>query len=343
MLAGAALRKTCTGHEFSSEYALEEFVWNNLEQLFQLKPVARQHPAKGEFCDILAVNNKQLSILELKNTEDRYVVQQLTRYYDNLLDTKPFAQLIDYNLPVKLIALAPTFHRHNYIDCKHCKLDIDFVQITVVEKSQDFYLHLIDVDTNVSTEIQIPYQKLDINSTCSNIEAPSQLLLDWLGAVPGDEQIAILKMREKILSFDARVTEEIEAKKTIRYQGKGKSIVELCFYRQLNKPIVFMWLPTPSSLLFEGRKQVISRMRLWVMDGNVTHAGHISEGFGRMKLESEWNAMPREKRPLRLFHSCSHKSFSPVRINSFYSKLAYNPASLESLADVALQNWLARI
>ncbi|RUS94967.1 hypothetical protein DSM106972_092180 [Dulcicalothrix desertica PCC 7102] len=107
-----------------------EFVWENLEQLFNLKPVARQHPAKGEFCDILAVYNKQLSILELKNTEDRYVVQQLTRYYDNLFDLKPFAEQIDYSLPVKLIALAPTFHRHNYIDRKYSRLDIDFVQIT---------------------------------------------------------------------------------------------------------------------------------------------------------------------------------------------------------------------
>jgi RecB family endonuclease NucS len=58
-------------------------------------------------------------------------VKQLTRYYDNLLDTKPFAQQIDYNLPVKLIALAPTFHRHNYIDRMHCKLDIDFLQVEI--------------------------------------------------------------------------------------------------------------------------------------------------------------------------------------------------------------------
>jgi RecB family endonuclease NucS len=110
MLSGAALRKTGNGYEFSSEYALEEFVWENLEQLFQLKPVARQYPAKGEFCDILAVRDQQLYILELKNTEDRYVVQQLTRYYDNLFDLKPFAEQIDYSLPVKLIALAPAFH-----------------------------------------------------------------------------------------------------------------------------------------------------------------------------------------------------------------------------------------
>jgi RecB family endonuclease NucS len=343
MLAGAALRKTGNGYEFSSEYALEEFVWRNLEQLFALKPIARQHPAKGEFCDILAVDNKQLSILELKNTEDRFIVQQLTRCYDNLFDLKPFAQQIDYNLPVKLIALAPTFHRHNYIDRSYSKLDIDFLQITVTQRSENFYLQLVNVNTNIRYEILIPYQKLDINTIASDIPAPPQLLLDWLGALPGNEQIAILKMRSSVLSFDARVKEEIEAKKTIRYEGVGKSIIELCFYRQMNKPIVFMWLPTPSSLRFENRKQVIGRMGLWIMDGAVTHAGHISKGFGRMKLESEWDAMPREKRPLRLFHSCSHKSFSPVLVSNFYGKLTQNPTSLESLAGLALQNWLNRL
>jgi len=80
MLAGAALRKTASGREFASEAALEDFVWDNLQHLFGLTPIARQHPAKGEFCDIIAVDSaKRLSILELKNTEDRYIVQQLTR------------------------------------------------------------------------------------------------------------------------------------------------------------------------------------------------------------------------------------------------------------------------
>ncbi|RUT03204.1 hypothetical protein DSM106972_055120 [Dulcicalothrix desertica PCC 7102] len=146
---------------------------------------------------------------------------------------------------------------------------------------------------------------------------PPQLLLDWLGTVPGDEQAAILRMREKILGFDTRIKEEIESKKTIRYQGKGKSIAEFCFYRQLNKPIVFVWLPTPRSLVFEHKKQTIARMRLWINNGNVTYAGHISEGLGRMKLESEWDAIPGEKRPSGLIYSLSYKSFSPVDITIY--------------------------
>jgi len=89
MLSGAALRKTGSGWEFASELALEDFVWENLDKLFKLIPLKRQHPEKGEYCDILAIdNNKQLTIIELKNAEDRYLVQQLTRYYDNLVDEK---------------------------------------------------------------------------------------------------------------------------------------------------------------------------------------------------------------------------------------------------------------
>jgi RecB family endonuclease NucS len=43
-------------------------------------------------CDILAIDAQhQLHILELKNSEDRYLIQQLTRYYANLQEVKPFA------------------------------------------------------------------------------------------------------------------------------------------------------------------------------------------------------------------------------------------------------------
>ncbi|WP_293139503.1 hypothetical protein [Okeania sp. SIO3I5] len=39
----------------------------------------RQHPINREKSDILPVSkDRQLAILELKNIEDRYIVQQLT-------------------------------------------------------------------------------------------------------------------------------------------------------------------------------------------------------------------------------------------------------------------------
>ncbi|MCL6753330.1 hypothetical protein KBT16_21105 [Nostoc sp. CCCryo 231-06] len=67
MLAGAALRKTATGWEFASEAALEDFVWDNLQQLSGLIPLKRQYAVKGEICDILALNEtRQLVILVLQ-------------------------------------------------------------------------------------------------------------------------------------------------------------------------------------------------------------------------------------------------------------------------------------
>lgn len=78
------LQKLGQEWNFVSEDALEAFLWTNLGKLLGLVPLKRQFMVNREICDILAVNSaKQLFILELKNTEDRYVVQQLTRYFDH--------------------------------------------------------------------------------------------------------------------------------------------------------------------------------------------------------------------------------------------------------------------
>ncbi|MBD2527591.1 endonuclease NucS domain-containing protein [Nostoc sp. FACHB-133] len=338
MLAGAALRKTGEGWEFASEAALEDFIWENLQRLLSFTPLKRQYVAKGEFCDILALNeSKQLVILELKNAEDRYIIQQLTRYYDNLLDDRPFAEQIDYHQPVKLIAAAPSFHRHNLIDCKYNLLKIDLLQIQVFKDNQQFQLCLQDISTNQTWSIPISYQELSFSSTKHGISETPQLLLDWLGACSAEEQQAILKLREKILSFDERIKEKIEGRNNIRYgKGKSKPVAELCYQRASHKPVLFLWLPTPNS----RQKEVIGRLRLWLEGEIVTHLGHVPEGFGRMKLQSEWDAIPREKRPGNLYWSLSHKSFMPVPISQGYNDVSN---SLESLADLALTKWLTRI
>lgn len=91
MLSGTALCQTATGWHFASEAALEKFAWEHLQALLGLTPLKRQHNSNGEICDILAVSpDKALTIVELKNVEDRYLIQQLTRYYANLLAEKPF-------------------------------------------------------------------------------------------------------------------------------------------------------------------------------------------------------------------------------------------------------------
>lgn len=94
------LRKIGHNWEFNDETELELFLCQNLEKALNLTFLQRQLTLQGERCDIVAVDSShRLVILELKNTEDRYIVQQLTRYYDALLEEKPFSDSVDYNQP----------------------------------------------------------------------------------------------------------------------------------------------------------------------------------------------------------------------------------------------------
>ncbi|PZO43311.1 MAG: hypothetical protein DCF19_05015 [Pseudanabaena frigida] len=75
MLHPESLIKKSEGWQFSSEADLEDFVWNNLKTLFGLIPLKRQYIVQNDCCDILALSDSgQLTIIELKNVEDRYVV-----------------------------------------------------------------------------------------------------------------------------------------------------------------------------------------------------------------------------------------------------------------------------
>ena len=147
------LRKTGSGWEFDSEAALEDFLWDNLENLFGLTPLKRQYNANEQFCDILGTSKqKQLALLELKNSEDRYVVQQLTRYYDILVEEKPFAEKVDYEQPIRLAAIAPSFHKDNFTDLKYHLLasQFEFWQFSIVEESEKFYFDLKNLRTEAT-------------------------------------------------------------------------------------------------------------------------------------------------------------------------------------------------
>jgi len=341
MLTGAALRKINEGWEFASEVALEDFIWDNLQQLLDFNPLKRQYYVSGEICDILAVSKtKQLAILELKNTEDRYIIQQLTRYYHNLIYEQPLSEQIDYRQPIKLIAIAPMFHRHNLIDRIYNTLEINLLQVNVLQINQNFQLQLKDIHSDKVCSIPILYQELNFTPTSQNIPEIPELFLNWIGACDALEQQAMIKLREKILSFDGRIKEEIEGRITIRYsRGKTKPIAELCYHKIYRKPIIFLWLPIPVMRL--DNKQVIGRMRLWVNGETVTYIAHVPEGFGRMKSQSEWDLIPKEKRPKAMRYSRSYKSHYPLPFPNFGSYKNV-PNTLESITDLALATWKNR-
>lgn len=347
-LGSVSLRKVAQGWEFASEKSLEDFVWSVLEDLLHLRPFQRQYAVMGEVCDILALTaDRSLVILELKNTEDRYVVQQLTRYYANLLEKRPFSDVIDYEKPVRLIAIVPSFHRHNHIDRQHSQLAFEFIQVKVTQTEQ-FYLELKFEDEGKQPVLApLPYQEVGLARQPEALASVPEPFLKWLGACSGAEQEAFLETRQQILTFDSRIQEIVEAK-SIRYgTGKSKLCAEICFNRSLQRPILFLWLPLPTYSKASSKPERIGRLRLWLSDGVSTHIGHVPEGFGKMRPEEEWKSIPRSKWPRQsLIYNASHRSLIANPIGGYVrSSLGVEDSSnlLELVVSTALQKWIDRL
>jgi uncharacterized protein (DUF433 family) len=164
---------------FKNEAELEKFVYGHLDELLNLQPIAKQYRVDSDICDILAVDDKKrLSIIELKNVEDRYVVQQLTRYYESLVREKPFADLVNYENVVRLIAIAPSFHNHNFVDKKYARLELEFwsFELAMNKGSKDVSFKLTNVDNN---EQKISTIKLGKDDTATPKQEQKKPEIEW--------------------------------------------------------------------------------------------------------------------------------------------------------------------
>ncbi|MEL7037875.1 MAG: endonuclease NucS domain-containing protein [Cyanobacteria bacterium J06592_8] len=147
MQSFVTLRKTGFCWEFDSEEALEDFLFTHLDKILGWTVIERQYLVQSQRCDLLAIDEtRRLIVIELKNVEDRGIVQQLTRYYHGLQEERPFRDRINYEKSVNLVAIAPSFHRDNFIDRQYHRLDFEFFQFSIVQEDQIFYLILKDVD-----------------------------------------------------------------------------------------------------------------------------------------------------------------------------------------------------
>ncbi|MEM1279131.1 MAG: recombinase RecB [Cyanobacteria bacterium P01_H01_bin.152] len=347
-LGNVSLRKVANGWEFASELALENVVWEHLEDLLQLQPFQRQYAVRGEVCDLLALNSdRQLSILELKNTEDRYIIQQLTRYYANLIEEKPFPNSIDYEKPIRLIAIAPTFHRHNQIDRQYSRLAFEFIEAKVTQTNQ-FYLELHREDSAMPLiKAELPVQEIELDPQPADSPKIPKQLLEWLGACSAQDQHAILKVRQQMLSFHPRMR-ELVTKRSIQYgTGKTKLCAEICFLRAQQHPVVFLWLPLPTGHANSNRAERTGRLRLWLHNGCVTHVGHVPSGFGKMRLPAEWEALPKSQWSRKyLIENFSHRSMTPVAIKGYNQSVlgtASQQMTLSEAVALALSKWLGKL
>lgn len=362
------LRKTATGWQFKNESNLENFVWTHLSELLQLKPLKQQYSVKGQVCDLLGVDAQQrLTVIELKNSEDRYIVQQLTRYYAALQEVHPFCEIIDYKQPIQLIAIAPSFHRDNYTDRQYSTLSIRFLQFVLSGSPQDLYLRLMEIDGDFGTAIRVPAQ----TTPASEVSLPPRVLLNILNKSSAPAQAALLQLRRQILGFDERMQEQTTTGCVSYGRGKGKPCAEVRFDAQRSSPVLFLWLPLQQRGI--NQKRFIARMRIWSEDWvTVSDLGHIPKGLGRMVSLGEWKAgsvrplnkvLPNRKDFKEQYFSSETYRTGFVERNSFlgydshyrsgialsfdrYCKIMAQPQlseQLDAVVEVALQTWLTRL
>ena len=267
------LRKIEQGWMFEEERILEDFIWESLESDLDLIPIKRQFGINGEYCDILAkTKNGQLIVLELKNTEDRYIIHQLTRYYHGLRTTKPFQDSIDYTQPIRLIAITPDFHKHNFIDRRYNLLQFEFIRFTILNQTNNFYLHLhIEGRKELTFQKPIPFfdsQPQGITSKSKiNIELPSRMLINTLDTLSLLAKNEVLRLREKMLGSEKRIKEIKEGRSIFYGRGKTKPCCQLKLIlpsqtRQFDRIECYLWLPVPNRFPNNANKPAIGRVYL---------------------------------------------------------------------------------
>lgn len=206
--------------QFQREQDLEAFVWTQLLAWLHLQPLIRQCSISGQVCDILAVDaQQQLIVIELKNIADRDVVPQLTRYYHAIITEKPFAAQVNYDLPIRLMAIVPTVHPRNQIDQQYSRLHFEFYTFRIATQVGGFMFELEPValpQQRQSVPIPPPLQSTlipvipvapDAPAPSSQLVPPPKSLRKLLDALSPQQQDYLLEIRAQILAFDEHLVE----------------------------------------------------------------------------------------------------------------------------------------
>ncbi|HAN45812.1 MAG TPA: recombinase RecB, partial [Cyanobacteria bacterium UBA8156] len=248
------------------------------------------------------------------------------------------------------IAVAPSYHRHNFIDQEYSKLNFELFHFFILEERGDFYFVLKKgEDSSEFKKCLIPYQSFEAQ-TFEDVSPPPDMLIVWLSVCTKEEQEGFWKVRRKILLCHPKMKEMIADKNSIQYgSGKTKLCAEIAFQRKLQKPILFLWLPTPSTWNVyrwnDDKKPVIGRLRIWTNGQTISHVGHVPKGFGKMKTREEWEQMPPSKKPHRMFMGFSSQSHTPVEIKRYLQTdhRTEERDFWDVLSGLTIDRWLAKV
>ena len=139
---------------------------------------------------------------------------------------------------------------------------------------------------------------------------------------------------------------EMIDRRSIQYgSGKTRLCAEILFQQKSQKPVLFLWLPTPNTFLWSSSKRVVvGRLRTWTDGETISHVGHVPEGFGKMRTKSEWEQVPPEKRP-PMMESLSSKSRTPLESEIYLKQLNVSDRNQfwNLLTDLAIEKWLEKL
>ncbi|CAD5929691.1 hypothetical protein PCC9214_01199 [Planktothrix tepida] len=230
---------------------------------------------------------------------------------------KPIDLEIDYNKPIRLMAIMPSFHKHNFVDKEHSKLSLEFFSFEILEQSDSLALSLTNIDREKTVCTKINYDKNDVFDLSCYLPHPPNSLLKIIANCSPEKQQDILKLRKHILCFHEKI-QEIYAPGVIKYgRGKDNICVEI---RQDN--LFYLYLPIPDRQVM-GSKYPLGKMQIFTNDfQQINLIGYILKG----------------KRSIdKVYHYKDFEKFIQV-IDSIESL-----NQLENLINIALQNWLERL
>jgi len=333
------------------------------EEWLNFQPLARQLRMCGEPCDIIARSPKgKPVILELKNEEDRYVVQQLTRYYHNFLEERPDLPQLDASKAPRLVAIIPSLHRHNFIDRLYHRLTVELWTFHIRKQHDQFLLELVSWETpdakstiktiDLTPHIQIP--------TIAEPDPQSQLDKNWKSILSKRSELDqknLLEIRDRILSFSPKLG-EVVTPSTATY-GQMRSKTSLCEseerllarFEQLslnNAPRLFFYLPSIVKLSVNTVKVEVLLQK-------------SNSGYSLRSLVQSLrmpNKCSQSNLYMMMYHSREQVEFtSRYEITlmgylkfyeSIFEKKSWNPrwddqfSSLEDLLDLSLFDWQRR-
>ena len=261
--------------------------------------------------------SKQLIIIELKNTQDNHVIEQITKYFDALIDEKPSSEQVDYAQPIDLYTVCPDYAESTTTILKYHQLNFDVLGYRIESTDQDSKFILFNwLSNEIVTEIAISLaEKIP---TELNLPDPPKSFVDLIGKCSEQQRQWAIQIRDQIDELAHRnshkVRERPDGQWTRFERTKQFPIAEIGWDGQRNEIAIHLWLPFTTvngpinrrSTRSDNYKRT-SMMKLWVDAGLVKYVGYVENGRRRCITVT--------------IEELSHEKFSmPTKLNKWLKK-----------------------